>query len=119
MIAREIKRPVERIVQAKECIQVLNPKPSSGYSNHETARYVTPDVVVMRMSPGFKVYINDTAYPALRINREYMDLLKGADQDKEVRHYLSEKVRQIEQVQSCLSKRNGTLRELSEFLVEW
>lgn len=119
VIAREMKLPVERVVQAKECIQALNPKPSSGYSNQETARYVTPDVVVMRMGSGFKVYINDAAYPALRVNRGYMDLLKGADQDKEIRHYLSEKVRQIEQVQSCISKRNSTLRELSEFLAEW
>ena len=47
-----------------------------------------------------------------------MELLRGGECEKEVQQYLSEKVKQIEQVQDFITKRNRTLTRLARFLVE-
>ena len=117
-IARQLKLPLERVRRAKEKIQTLNPRPSSGYTNGEELRYIRPDVTVVKLAEYFEIMVNDCSYPELRVNKGYMKMLKSGECDKEVKQYLSEKVRQIEQVQTCISRRNSILTDLAKFLVE-
>lgn len=117
-IARLLEVPVERIRQAKEEIQSLNPKPASGYADRGGLRTITPDVTVVKLADYFEIMVNEYVQPQIRLNNEYMKLLRGGECEKEVAQYLSEKVKQIEQVQDYISKRNRTLTRLARFLVE-
>ena len=45
-IARELKIPVSRVLDALAKIQTLNPKPANGFTDGEPASYVSPDVTV-------------------------------------------------------------------------
>jgi len=117
VIARKMKLSVERIQQAKEKIQTLNPKPGMGYSNRENLKYLKPDVTIVKMADYFEILLDDD-YPAMRINKQYMSMLRNRDCEREVHDYLLEKMRQIEQVQKCITRRNSTLLKLARFLVE-
>lgn len=119
VIAKKLKVKTSRVILAKERILQLNPKPSAGFSDRESSRYVTPDVTVVKIYEGYHIHVNNDSYPALRVNHEYMNLLKNEDCNDQIRHYLSEKLRQIEQTQSCIARRNSTLMELAEFIVQW
>ncbi len=117
-IAKRMEIPLERVLQAKQEIQGLNPKPASGYADRGGLRYITPDVTVVKLADYFEIMVNEYVLPEIRLNKDYMKLLRSGDCDKEVRQYLSDKVRQMEQVQDYISKRNKTLTRLARFLVE-
>ncbi|OMG56075.1 RNA polymerase factor sigma-54 [Azonexus hydrophilus] len=59
---------------AHELITSLDPRPAAGYSQVE-ARYITPDVIVKKLKGKWTAYINPDAYPRLRINRLYAEIL--------------------------------------------
>ena len=64
----------EDIKAAQALITSLNPRPAAGYAQHE-ARYITPDVIVKKLKGKWTAYINPDAYPRLRINRLYAEIL--------------------------------------------
>ena len=64
----------EDIKAAQALITSLNPRPAAGYAQVE-ARYITPDVIVKKLKGKWTAYINPDAYPRLRINRLYSEIL--------------------------------------------
>jgi RNA polymerase sigma-54 factor len=61
---------------AQELIVSLNPRPAGAYGQIE-ARYITPDVIVKKLKGKWTAFINPDAYPRLRVNRMYADILSG------------------------------------------
>ncbi|MRD73441.1 RNA polymerase factor sigma-54 [Rhodocyclus tenuis] len=59
---------------AQTLIRSLNPRPGAQYAALE-ARYITPDIVVRKLRGQWTVSVNGEAYPRLRINRLYADIL--------------------------------------------
>jgi RNA polymerase sigma-54 factor len=64
----------EDLKAAQGLITSLNPRPAAGYAQVE-ARYITPDVIVKKLKGKWTAYINPDAYPRLRINRLYAEIL--------------------------------------------
>lgn len=60
--------------QAQFLIRGLNPRPGAKYAALD-ARYITPDVVVRKVRGQWTVNINSDAYPKLRINSLYAQIL--------------------------------------------
>ncbi len=59
---------------AHALIVSLDPRPGARFAPLE-ARYITPDVMVKKLKGKWTAYINPDAYPRLRINRLYADIL--------------------------------------------
>jgi len=59
---------------AQSLIRSLNPRPGSKYAALE-ARYITPDVVVRKIRGQWVVNVNSDAFPRLRINSLYAQIL--------------------------------------------
>ena len=59
---------------AQVLIRSLNPRPGANYSPSET-RYITPDVVVRKVRGQWTAHVNSDAYPRLRVNRLYAQIL--------------------------------------------
>ena len=59
---------------AHALIVSLDPRPGARYAQIE-ARYITPDVIVKKLKGKWTAYINPDAYPRLRINRLYAEVL--------------------------------------------
>ncbi len=64
----------EDLKAAHALITGLNPRPGAPYAQSE-ARYITPDVIVKKLKGKWTAYINPDAYPRLRINRLYAEIL--------------------------------------------
>lgn len=117
-IAKNLGEPIQRVNQAVSVIKTLNPKPANGYGHRDNVHYVKPDVIVISQQEGFEIIVDEFSYPELRINGSYMRLLRSGECSQEVEKYISDKARQIEQVQHCISKRNDTLLKLTRLLIE-
>ncbi|NJD26520.1 MAG: RNA polymerase factor sigma-54 [Betaproteobacteria bacterium] len=59
---------------AHALITSLDPRPGARYAQLE-ARYITPDVIVKKLKGKWTAYINPDAYPRLRVNRLYAEIL--------------------------------------------
>ncbi len=59
---------------AHSLIVSLDPRPGARFAATE-ARYITPDVMVRKLKGKWTAYINPDAYPRLRINRLYAEIL--------------------------------------------
>ena len=64
----------EALKAAHALITRLNPRPGARFAQSE-ARYITPDVMVKKLKGKWTAYINPDAYPRLRINRLYAEIL--------------------------------------------
>jgi len=59
---------------AHTLITHLNPRPGAGFAQVD-ARYITPDVIVKKLKGKWTAYINPDAYPRLKVNRLYAEIL--------------------------------------------
>ena len=66
----------DQLRDAQFLIRSLNPRPGSQYAALD-ARYITPDVVVRKLRGQWVVNINSDAFPRLRINSLYAQILAG------------------------------------------
>ena len=64
----------EALKAAHALIVSLNPRPGARFAQIE-ARYIPPDVLVKKPKGKWTAYINPDAYPRLRINRLYAEVL--------------------------------------------
>ena len=64
----------DQLRDAQFLIRSLNPRPGAQYAALD-ARYITPDVVVRKIRGQWTVNINADAYPRLRINNLYAQIL--------------------------------------------
>jgi RNA polymerase sigma-54 factor len=64
----------DQLRAAQTLIRSLNPRPGAQYGALD-ARYITPDVVVRKLRGTWTVNVNSDAFPRLRINRLYADIL--------------------------------------------
>ena len=64
----------DRLREAQFLIRSLNPRPGAKYAPLD-ARYITPDVVVRKVRGQWTVSVNGDAFPRLRINNLYAQIL--------------------------------------------
>ena len=66
----------DQLRDAQFLIRSLNPRPGAQYAALD-ARYITPDVVVRKIRGQWVVNVNSDAFPRLRINSLYAQILAG------------------------------------------
>ena len=104
----------EAIKAAQELIVSLNPRPGAEYAALDT-RYIVPDVVVRKLKGQWVAYTNPDAFPRLRINRMYADILsKQRRGDGRLSGQLQEARWMLKNVQ----QRYDTILRVSQAIVE-
>ncbi|MBD1372251.1 RNA polymerase factor sigma-54 [Hazenella sp. IB182357] len=73
-VAKDCGVTEEEVHHAVEEIRRCNPKPGSSYSNRRT-QYIFPDVFIEEIDGEWKVYVNESEMPYLRINPQYQQWL--------------------------------------------
>lgn len=110
-IAKKTGKHLNEVLDACDRIKRLNPKPGNSFGNREYRKYISPDVVVVKLKDYFEVLLNESQYPSIQINPYYENLLKeGAE--SETKKYIKEKTEQAKWVQDCIKKRNETMMAL-------
>jgi RNA polymerase sigma-54 factor len=96
-------------------IQSLNPQPGASITA-STAEYVIPDVVVTKVKGFWTVELNPDTAPRLRINTQYSDLIRRADNSSD-NTYLKNHLQEARWFIKSLQSRNETLLKVSREIV--
>lgn len=101
---------------ATELIQTLQPHPGEAFTQHDSG-YVVPEIFVSRSSDGWRVALNADIAPRLRINSQYLALIKRADKSAD-QTTLKSHLQEARFFLNSLKSRNDTLLEVAHHLVE-
>ena len=105
----------ERLVEALQLIQSLDPRPGSRFDNRRD-EYLVPDVYATQVEGSWRITLNPENDPGLRLNKYYIDLLRksgGKDRD-----YLKGRMQEARWLMSSLEMRNRTLINVSQCIVD-
>lgn len=104
----------EALKRAHSLITSLNPRPAANFSQSE-ARYITPDVIVKKLKGEWTSYINPDAYPRLRINRLYAEIL---GQQRRGNGQLTGQLQEARWLIKNMQQRFDTIQRVSQSIVE-
>ncbi|HUR40364.1 MAG TPA: RNA polymerase factor sigma-54 [Verrucomicrobiae bacterium] len=97
-------------------IQSLQPHPGRPYQAHES-NYVAPDVFVVKSQGRWKVSLNPDIAPKVRLNSQYLSLVRRADSSKD-QQTLKQHLTEARYFLSSLESRNDTLLRVAQSIVE-
>lgn len=117
LIARELKVSQEEVRAACEHIRALNPRPGTGFAARENLTYINPDIIVVSFPDHFELLTNDYYFPSLGISGYYTRLLKESD-DRQVKDYLTGKVKQAKWMVHAIEQRRSTLMSCAGCILE-
>ncbi|MDD3253845.1 MAG: RNA polymerase factor sigma-54 [Lachnospiraceae bacterium] len=100
-----------------QIIKSLNPKPGSAFFHREEMRYIVPDVTIIKFDDHFDILLNESIYPEVEVNHYYEKMRKESE-DREVKEYLDNKIRQVEWVRQCIAQRGKTLMAVSKEILK-
>jgi RNA polymerase sigma-54 factor len=106
----------ERLDAMIAAIQQLQPHPGESFSDHES-QYVVPEVFVARQQGRWTVSLNPDIAPRIRINPEYLALVKRADRSED-QSTLREHLQEARFFLNSLKSRNETLLQVAQCIVE-
>ena len=116
-IARAMGVTEASAAAARRLIATLNPYPANGFASRDQIQYVTPDISVELVDGTPRARSEDSGYPSVRINADYLRMLE-TEQDESVREYLKNKLRQLEQIMENLDRRRSTVLRCGEIIAE-
>jgi RNA polymerase sigma-54 factor len=104
----------EALKRAHRLITSLNPRPAANFAQSE-ARYITPDVIVKKLKGEWTSYINPDAYPRLRINRLYAEIL---GRQRRGNGNLTGQLQEARWLIKNMQQRFDTIQRVSQAIVE-
>ena len=107
---------VEGLHPVLALIQSLQPHPGRPYQSHES-NYVAPDVFVVKHEGRWKVSLNPDIAPKVRLNSQYLSLVRRADSSKD-QQTLKQHLTEARYFLSSLESRNDTLLRVAQSIVE-
>ena len=116
-IAQKLGITLEEVQQAQKLIRELDPRPGAVFQRPEQTPYILPDVFVTEEEGRFVARTRQKDRPAFRISDYYRDLLAHSE-DREVREYLSGKLRQAEGVLWAIGQRESTLQRCAQVIAD-
>ena len=116
-IAAKLNITPAQVEEARRTIRELDPRPGSVFQRTEQVFYIQPDLTVEEQEGRLTVKSTRGERPPFRLSRYYQKLLKQSE-DREVRDYLNEKLRQAENVLWAADQRGSTLLRCAQVIVE-
>ncbi len=114
-LMRRLRLKEASLQQVINLIQSLNPKPGTLISS-ESPEYVIPDVMVRKIQGQWNVSLNTDASPRLKINTQYADLIRRADNSPD-NTYLKNHLQEARWFLKSLLSRNETLLKVATEIV--
>lgn len=115
-IARKTRLKEAQLREVLALILSLNPRPGSDIAADST-EYIEPDVFVTRQKDRWVVELNPKSAPRIRVNPEYVSLIKRSDNSKD-NVYLKDNLQEAKWFIKSLQQRNDTLLRVATKIVE-
>ena len=117
-IARSLRVGEKVLQKAIGIISSLQPRPGSGAWGSQV-RYVTPDVLIERAEDEFRVFLNETNIPHLRISRSYKEVLAGRkSRSKGEREFVRKRLASARFLINGLDERRRTIMKVMSFIAD-
>ena len=111
-----LRQPVDVVSESVDLIRNLQPHPGAEYVDHE-AEYVAPEVFVSKRNGRWSVSLNPDITPKLRINADYLGLVKRADQSED-QQCMKQHLQEARYFLNSLKSRNETLLRVAQCIIE-
>lgn len=115
-LMRRLKLAQPQLQQVISLIQSLNPRPGNTIQRSQP-EYVIPDVVVRKLNGAWRVELNQEAVPRLRINTNYANMIRRADNSAD-NTFLKNNFQEARWFIKSLQSRNETLLKVASCIVE-
>lgn len=116
-ISKQTGASRQEIQEACRQIRGLDPRPGAPYAPREAPGYIIPDLLVIEQNGELMVTAGDDFLPTLKVSAYYQTLMRSTD-EREVRDYLAEKVRQASWMVKSIEQRKNTLLSCARIIVE-
>ena len=107
----------ELVREAVRLIETLNPKPFNGIPRRGNTFVTVPDLYVYEDGSTFRIRINETYRPPLRLRTDYLALLDDPSVSPEDRTLLRERFREAREAVDNLAFRDRTLEKVMTVIV--
>ncbi|MBM4274444.1 MAG: RNA polymerase factor sigma-54 [Deltaproteobacteria bacterium] len=118
-IAREIKAPLEKVIQAGEVIANLEPKPGRVFDTEEPD-YINPDVHVEKVGNDYIIRLNEDGLPKLRVSNFYLEAMREPEKlPDSVKSYIQKHLDSALWFIRSIHQRQKTLYKVTESIIQF
>jgi RNA polymerase sigma-54 factor len=116
-IAKDLKVPLEEVIDAVKFISDLEPRPGRLYTTEEP-HYITPDIYVYKIADEYAIVLNEDGIPKLRISNFYRNALRGKAAGS-AKEYIQEKLRSGVWLIRSIYQRQRTIYRVMESILKF
>jgi RNA polymerase sigma-54 factor len=107
-----------KVQAAADLLSRLDPKPGLKYSVGGDG-YVIPDLVVEKVDNHYRVFLNDTGVPRLRLSRSYQELARDKKKfTAEHREFIASRMNSANWLIQAIEQRRQTMLKVMNFIVD-
>ncbi len=117
-IARELKLPLEEVIELAKIVSEMDPKPGSIYDG-ESPMYITPDIYVHKISGEWVTVLNEDGMPKLKVSNYYREALSKKKEMAEAREYIQDKLRSAVWLIRSIHQRQQTILRVTTSIVKF
>jgi len=114
-IARDLKVPLEEVVDCARLICDFDPRPGRQYASDDP-HYITPDVHIHKVGDKYFVVPNDDGLPKLKISSFYKAAMGNSSQSKD---YVQDKLRSAQWLIRSIQQRQRTIIKVTESILKF
>ncbi|MEG0495845.1 MAG: RNA polymerase factor sigma-54, partial [Eubacterium sp.] len=118
-ISQVIGLSIEEVVEFKEFVKTLEPKPGRQFTNFDGVKYVIPDGSIEWVNDKLVVQINDISAPRLKINSFYQGMLKTKNENQDTKKYIEKKLDSAAFLIKSIEQRRETIRKTIEAIADY
>ena len=116
-IEKELKITGKKMEEFLKILKSLDPKPGRNYSNI-FPNYAIPEVFLDITSDGkHTLRTNKKDIPKIRINKQYLKILKDPQTPIETKRYLKDKLKTTKELIQAMDQRGKTIIKIADFII--
>ncbi len=117
-LARKVQSDPGTVQAAADQLARLDPKPGLKHSAGGDG-YVIPDLVVDKIDGQYRVFLNDTGVPRLRLSRTYQELARDRKKlTTENREFITSRLNSANWLIQAIEQRRQTMLKVMNFIVD-
>jgi RNA polymerase sigma-54 factor len=107
-----------KVQQAADSLARFDPKPGLKYADRSDA-YVIPDLIVEKIDGAYRVFLNDTGVPRLRLSRSYQEIARDKKKlTQENREFIAQRMNSANWMIQAIEQRRQTMLKVMNFIVD-
>jgi RNA polymerase sigma-54 factor len=117
-ISKRVGIGAAEVQAAADEIQKLDPKPGLRFSDL-SHNYIIPDLVVEKVDGAYRVALNDSNLPRLRLSKTYQDMARDKKKFQgENKEFISNKLNSAQWMIQAIEQRRQTMLKTMNYIVE-